>query len=135
MGWTFYPESAFLQLPDYSETIWLQMLAGETDDASPDDVLAKGHINNVVRRAIACGVDPIEVFRMATINTALHFGLKNKGAIAPGRDADLVVLDNLENVNVKSVWVAGKQIAEHGRMLTDEPDSHTLAATGNTCRD
>lgn len=105
-----------------------------TDDASPDDVLAKGHINNVVRRAIACGIDPIEVFRMATINTALHFGLKNKGAIAPGRDADLVVLDDLENVNVKSVWVAGKQIAEHGRMLTDEPDSHTLAATGNTVR-
>ena len=72
---------------------------------------------------------------MATINTALHFGLKNKGAIAPGRDADLVVLDDLENVNVKSVWVAGKQIAEHGRMLTDEPDSHTLAATGNTVTD
>lgn len=134
MGWTFYPESAFLQLPDYSETIWLQMLAGETDDASPDDVLAKGHINNVVRRAIACGVDPIEAFRMATINTALHFGLKNKGAVAPGRDADLVVLDDLENVSVKSVWVAGKQIAEHGRMFTDEPDSHTLAATGNTVR-
>ena len=111
------------------------MLAGETDDASPDDVLAKGHINNVVHRAIACGVDPIEVFRVATINTALHFDLKNKGAIAPGRDADLVVLDDLENVNVKSVWVAGKQIAEHGRMLTDEHDSHTLAATGNTCRD
>lgn len=106
-----------------------------TDDASPDDVLAKGHINNVVRRAIACGVDPMEAFRMATINTALHFGLKNKGALAPGRDADFVILDDLENVTVKSVWVAGKQIAEHGRMLTDEPDSHTLAATGNTCRD
>ena len=105
-----------------------------TDDASPDDVLAKGHINNVVRRAIACGVDPMEAFRMATINTALHFGLKNKGAVAPGRDADFVILNDLENVTVKSVWVAGKQIAEHGRMITDEPDSHALISTGNTVR-
>ena len=105
-----------------------------TDDASPDDVLAKGHINNVVRRAIACGVDPMEAFRMATINTALHFGLKNKGALAPGRDADFVILDDMENVTVKSVWVAGKQIAEHGRMITDEPDSHALISTGNTVR-
>lgn len=98
------------------------MLAGETDDASPNDVLAKGHINNVVRRAIACGVDPIEVFRMATINTALHFGLKNKGAIAPGRDADLVVLDDLENVNVKSVWVTDLGLFDVNQLIHVEID-------------
>ena len=94
-----------------------------TDDASPDDVLAKGHINNVVRRAVACGVDAMEALRMATINTAEHFGLKNKGAVVPGRDADLIVLDNLVDFNVKSVWVAGKKIAEHGVMITPQAES------------
>ena len=92
-----------------------------TDDASPDDVFAKGHINNVIRRAVACGVDSIEAIRMATINTAEHFGLKSKGAIAPGRDADLVIFDNLRDFNVKAVWVAGKLVAENGHMQTKEP--------------
>lgn len=103
-----------------------------TDDASPDDVLAKGHINHVVRRAVASGVDAIEALRMATINTAEHFGLKNKGAIVPGRDADLIVLDNLTDFNVKSVWVAGKKIAENAAMITTEPASNSLEGITDT---
>lgn len=103
-----------------------------TDDASPDDVLSKGHINNVVRRSVACGVDAMEALRMATINTAEHFGLKNKGAIAPGRDADLVVLDNLVDFNVKSVWVAGKKIAENTAMITPEPKVGVLEEITDT---
>lgn len=96
-----------------------------TDDASADDVYAKGHINNVIRRAVACSVKPIEAIRMETINAALHFGLKGKGAVAPGYDADLVVFEDLENFQVHSTWVAGCQVACHGKMLTDEPQLTT----------
>lgn len=93
-----------------------------TDDASPDDVYANGHMNHVVRRAAQNGVDPIEAIRMATINTALHFGLKNKGAVAPGFDADLVIFDDLTHCEAKQVWIAGKRVAQNGSMLTPEPD-------------
>ena len=103
-----------------------------TDDASPDDVIEKGHINNVLRRSVACGVDPIEAVRMATINTALHFGLKEKGAITPGRDADLVIFDNLMDFNVKAVWVGGMCVAEEGVMLTAEPEASRAAVSQNS---
>lgn len=89
-----------------------------TDDASPDDVFQKGHINNVIRRSVQCGVDPVEAIRMATINTAEHFGLKTKGAVAPGFDADLVVLDNLSDFNVRSVFIKGVEVARDGEMLS-----------------
>ena len=92
-----------------------------TDDASPDDVYANGHMNHVVRRAVENGVDPIEAIRMATINTALHFGLKNKGAVAPGFDADFVIFNDLTHWQVKQVLIAGKPVAENGSMLTPEP--------------
>ncbi len=92
-----------------------------TDDASPDDVLAHGHVNHVLRRAVACGIDPIEAVRMATINTAQHYGLKTKGAVAPGMDADFVVIDNLTDFHVKATFVAGRCIARDGAMTTPEP--------------
>lgn len=92
-----------------------------TDDASPDDVFANGHVNYVLKRAVSRGIDPIEALRMATINTALHFGLKTKGAVAPGYDADLVIFEDLENFKVKEVWIAGRRVAQNQRMLTPEP--------------
>ena len=103
-----------------------------TDDASPDDVIETGHINNVLRRSVACGVDPIEAIRMATINTALHFGLKEKGAITPGCDADLVIFDNLTDFNVNAVWVGGMCVAEEGVMLTAEPEASRAAVSQNS---
>ena len=78
-----------------------------TDDASPDDVICKGHINNVLRRAVECGVGLEDALCMATINPARHFGLAGKGAVAPGYEADLVVLENLRTFDVKAVYRAG----------------------------
>ena len=92
-----------------------------TDDASPDDVFAKGHVNNVVRKAVACGIDPIEAVRMATVNAAQHYGLAAKGIIAPGFDADLVVFDNLTDFNVLHAFAKGRLIAQSERMTTPEP--------------
>lgn len=92
-----------------------------TDDASPDDVFAKGHVNNVVRKAVACGIDPIEAVRMATVNAAQHYGLAAKGIIAPGFDADLVVFDNLTDFNVLHAFAKGRLIAQSERMTTSEP--------------
>ena len=96
-----------------------------TDDASPDDVFAHGHINYVLRRSVEKGIDPIEAIRMATIQTARHFGLKHKGAIAPGYDADLIVINDLKNFRVERVWIEGKLVAKDGQMLTDEPSPVT----------
>lgn len=92
-----------------------------TDDASADDVYAKGHINNVIRCAVASSIDPLDAIRMATLNPALHFGLKGKGAIAPGYDADFVVLEDLQEFRVQSTWIGGREAARGGQMLTPEP--------------
>lgn len=88
-----------------------------TDDKHPGDLLEKGHIDYILRRAVACGADPIAAVRAATINAARHFGLKDRGAIAPGYCADLVLVDDLVNFGVEAVWRAGKLAAEDGTAL------------------
>ena len=93
-----------------------------TDDASPDDVFAGGHINHVVRRAVECGIDLVEALRMATINTAQHYGLRGKGVLAPGFDADIAVISDVESMKVSACLAAGRVIARDGSMLSPEPD-------------
>lgn len=93
-----------------------------TDDASPDDVYAGGHINHVVRRAVECGIDLVEALRMATINTAQHYGLRGKGVLAPGFDADIAVISDVESMTVSACLAAGRLIARDGGMLSPEPD-------------
>ncbi len=68
-----------------------------TDDRHPDDMVTEGHIDNMVRRAIAKGIDPITAIRMATINTASFYGLRSMGAIAPSYKADIVVTHSLKD--------------------------------------
>jgi adenine deaminase len=88
-----------------------------TDDRHPDTLLGEGHIDDVVRKAIAWGLDPVMAFQMATINTAEYFGLRNMGAVAPGYRADLVVLDDLEEVRVAQVYAGGTLAADGGNLL------------------
>ncbi|MBN1656979.1 MAG: adenine deaminase [Anaerolineae bacterium] len=92
-----------------------------TDDRHPDTLLTEGHIDDVVRKAIAAGkgrgFDPILAVQMATINTARYFRLRDLGAVAPGYRADLLVLDDLESVAVAQVYVGGELVAEGGRFL------------------
>ncbi|GAA0077268.1 adenine deaminase [Clostridium sp. CTA-5] len=79
-----------------------------TDDKDIVDLIEKGSIDDSIRIAINEGVDPIMAITMATLNAAECYGLRKFGAIAPGYKADLVILENLENVEIKSVVKNGK---------------------------
>jgi adenine deaminase len=84
-----------------------------TDDRQPADLLTTGGIDDMVRRAIAYGIDPVDAIRMATLNTAEYFRLSDRGAIAPGKAADLFVFDDLAKPSARLVFVAGKSVAEY----------------------
>lgn len=88
-----------------------------TDDRHPEDLLSEGHIDDLVRKAVAQGLDPVIAVQIASINTAEYFGLRNVGAIAPGYRADLLVVDDLERFSVAQVFTAGQLVAEEDRFL------------------
>jgi len=88
-----------------------------TDDRHPDFLLDFGHIDSMIRDAVAFGIDPIVALQMATLNTARYFGLKHKGAIAPGYDADFILFDDFENFSVKKVFKKGLPVAENGQII------------------
>lgn len=89
-----------------------------TDDKHPGDLLSVGHIDYIVREAIRRGADPARAVRMASLNAATRFGLKEKGAVAPGYRADFIVVDSLESFNVKQVYYSGSKVAENGAMVS-----------------
>ncbi len=91
-----------------------------TDDRHPHDLLAEGSIDFILRRAISAGLDPILAIRMATLNPAQYFGLHHLGAIAPGRQADLVVFSDLTDPHVEMVYTHGILRVEEGHMLAEE---------------
>ncbi len=97
-----------------------------TDDRHPKDLLEKGHIDHMVKMAVKEGLDPISAIRMATINTAQYFGLNDLGAIAPGYIADLVVVDSLKRLNVKTVFKSGRVVARDGEMVVRPPTTPQL---------
>src|SRR6266851_8064906 len=92
-----------------------------TDDRDPQDLTTRGHIDSMVRRAIELGLDPLEAIRLASYNTAQYFRLYDRGAIAPGFVADLVVLDDLNTFQVESVYKDGQLVAQAGQLLVDVP--------------
>ncbi len=85
-----------------------------TDGISPGLLLNEGYMDAVLREAIDGGVDPIDAVRMGTIHTAQHFGLDRKGVVAPGYDADLVILEDLETVAIDTVLAGGEVVATGG---------------------
>ncbi|HYN19775.1 MAG TPA: adenine deaminase [Thermoanaerobaculia bacterium] len=98
-----------------------------TDDRHPIDLLDEGSIDHLVRLTIAAGIDPLTAIRMATLNTADHYRLNDRGAVAPGRRADLMVFSNLDSPRADMVFVCGELVARNGRMLDDRPhrsDNH-----------
>ena len=78
-----------------------------TDDRNPLDIADQGHLDYVIRTAIALGADPLAVYRSASLSAAEAFGLKDRGLIAPGKRADIVVIDALESCRASRVMVAG----------------------------
>ena len=93
-----------------------------TDDREAADVLASGHLNKSLRQCVTDGVDPLLAVTFGTLNAAECFRLKGKGAIAPGWDADLAIVGDLKDFEVKAVFTAGRQIAEDGRLLVELED-------------
>lgn len=91
-----------------------------TDDKQAYDIENEGHINYNVKLAIKKGIDPFTAIQMATINTAECYGLSGKGAIAPGYDADILVLnDELKDIEIKEVYKKGKLVAKDDEALFD----------------
>lgn len=90
-----------------------------TDDRQPRDLLERGHIDSIVAAAVRAGVDPVTAIRMATLSPAERFGLHDRGAIAPGRRADFVVIPDLSAPTVEAVYVGGRRAAANGRTAPD----------------
>ncbi len=88
-----------------------------SDDRHPDDLMVQGHLDHILRRAVALGLDPITALKMVTINPAVRFNLKMRGALAPGYLADAVVLDDLNDFIVHQVYKEGRLVAQDGRTI------------------
>ncbi len=102
--------------PVIDEHTWHRMMWC-TDDRHPHDLLAEGHVDAVIRKAVAKGLDPVTAIRMGTINPADYFGIRDAGAIAPGRKANLVVFSDLADIRAEKVFYMGRPVAENGRLL------------------
>ncbi|HEJ83806.1 MAG TPA: adenine deaminase [Desulfobacteraceae bacterium] len=85
-----------------------------SDDLHAEDIQDRGHLDFVMRKAVRSGLDPMTAIRLATLNPAAYFGLRGKGAIAPGYQADIVVLSDLETFAVDDVYKDGRQVVQDG---------------------
>ena len=93
-----------------------------TDDCHSGTLVDDGHMNRVVRHAIAQGLPPVTAIQMATLNTAEHFGLERElGSITPGRRADIVLTSDLVELPIELVVARGRTMAEAGRLVADLP--------------
>lgn len=93
-----------------------------TDDCHSGTLVHDGHMNRVLRHAIACGCDPLVALQMCTVNTATHFGLERElGSIAPGRRADMILTSDLKTLPIEVVFARGQRVAESGSILVDCP--------------
>lgn len=93
-----------------------------TDDSHSGTLVNEGHMNRVVRHAIAQGLKPVTAIQMASLNTAQHFGLERElGSIAPGRRADMILTSDLVAFPIEMVIARGKVLAENGRLTADIP--------------
>jgi adenine deaminase len=104
-----------------------------TDDCHSGTLVHDGHMNRVLRHAIACGCDPLVAIQMCTVNTATHFGLERElGSIAPGRRADMILTSDLKTLPIEVVYGRGVKLAENGDILVDCPHLDWPAKARNT---
>ena len=106
-----------------------------TDDCHSGTLVQDGHMDRVVRHAIACGADPLVALQMATINTATHFGLEREiGSITPGRRADCILTSDLRALPIEQVIARGVTVAERGRLTVRCPHLDWPAEVRDTVR-
>ncbi|MCI8492600.1 adenine deaminase [Anaerotruncus sp.] len=103
-----------------------------TDDCAPGDLLKNGHMDYAVRTAIRAGLDPIEAFKIATVNAARLGRLHDRGSLRPGYRADILLLHDLESVSVDEVFTNGKLAARGGCLC--EPLPQTTSLPENTVK-
>jgi adenine deaminase len=122
--WTMLREGSLRQdleatlKPLIARAVNLQRLILVTDSLVPDDVAERGHMDNVVRRAIALGLSPMQAIQAVTLSPATYSGLEQEiGGIAPGRWADMALLDDLEQCHVHATLIAGKTVGKAGESL------------------
>jgi adenine deaminase len=111
-----------------------------TDDCHPEDLLERGHLNHLLRLGVALGLEPLSAITMVTLNPACYFGIKDRGAIAPGLAADLVALRDLKEFRVDKVWKNGRLVAEEGGLrpeveLPDYPAPYAPLRVGSITLD
>jgi len=94
-----------------------------TDDLHPHDIMHHGHLDAVMSLAIKSGLDPLQAIAMTTLNTARYFSLRDRGAVAPGYRADLVLLSSLEPVRVAHVFKDGRRVVAERELAVRIPDA------------
>jgi adenine deaminase len=93
-----------------------------TDDCHAGTLVGEGHMDRVVRHAIAQGLKPVTAIQMASLNTSQHFGLERElGSITPGRRADILIVSDLASMRVETVIARGVVLAEHGKLVAEIP--------------
>ena len=102
-----------------------------TDDREAADIINTGHINKLLRQCVADGVESLLALTFGTLNAAECFGLQGKGAIAPGWDADLVIVKDLRDFEARAVFCGGRLVAREGVMTVDF-ENHMSPAVLNT---
>ena len=88
-----------------------------SDDRQPKTIFEKGHLDDHLRICVSNGIEPIIAIRMATLNAAECFGMHDRGAVAPGRRADIVLLEDLIQFKAAKVFITGKLVADSGKYL------------------
>jgi adenine deaminase len=106
-----------------------------TDDSHPGTLVHEGHMDRVVRHAIAQGLKPMAAIQMATLNTATHFGVERDiGSITPGRYADIILSSDLVHLPIEIVIAAGAVVAKRGKLVYELPRYEYPGFAKNTVR-
>lgn len=88
-----------------------------TDDNHPDTLRDLGHIDKIIRMAVSMGADPIIAVKMASINTAMHYGIDDFGAIANGYVANFIILNDLNKFEIEAVYLKGNRVSKNGEVI------------------
>lgn len=104
-----------------------------TDDRQPETIVKHGHLNHGVNLAIGAGLDPVRAVTMASLNAAECYGLKDRGAIAPGKRADFFLTDGLACIKAEKVFIGGRLVAEDGNILSPSVPVEPEGVAGRMC--